>query len=274
MQRLSGLGVTAVTWLFCAAVLFPAYWMIVSAMQPPSMSVRYPPPLVPNEASLEAFTLLFSRFGAAAWLLNSAIVAALSTTVCVGLGVLGGFLLSGMAWRGRRPLGLALLLTQMLPEALIVIPLYGIYRALGLIGQLPGLALVDAAFVLPIAIWILRDTFARISREIREAAMLDGCGHLGVLLRILVPLSAPGIAAVATIAFYYAWNEYLFASTFMTKPANWPAAVGLASLQTEYDTPIDQMLAAGIVFAVLPVALFLWIQRHLVGGLTAGAIKG
>jgi len=272
--RFSTLGISIVTWLFVAAVLFPVYWMIVTAVQPEAISQHYPPPLMPQQPTLDAFSAVFERTRAGIWLLNSAIVASLTAAICVALASLGGFLLSGLSWRGQRPMGLVLLFVQMLPEALVVIPLYGIYNALGLINQLPGLALVDAAFVLPVSIWILRQTFDRISRDIRDAALVDGCGHLGTLFRIFIPLSLPGIAAVGTIAFFYAWNEYLFASTFMTKEAGWPASVGLASFRTQYETPVDQIFAGSVIFAALPLALFLWTQRYLVSGLTAGAVKG
>jgi multiple sugar transport system permease protein len=179
-----------------------------------------------------------------------------------------------LKWRGKPAFGLLLLMTQMLPEALVVIPVYAMYRNLGLADSLPALSLVDAAFILPICIWVLKNSFDSIAEEIYEAALIDGCSPLGALIRTLLPLSAPGLVAVSVVAFFYAWNEYLFAVTLVTSPDIRPVAVGLASLKVMLDTPIDRVLAAALFFSVFPVVFYLLIQRYIVTGLSAGAVKG
>src|SRR2546423_12926604 len=119
----------------------------------------------------------------------------------------------------------------MLPEALIIIPIFIILRQLKLLENLPAVSLVNTAFVLPIAIWILKGVFDAVPREIREAALVDGCGELGVLWRVVVPLSLPGLGAGGVVAFFFAWNEYLFTSTMLATDAVRPGAVGLGALR-------------------------------------------
>lgn len=259
---------------FCAVVLFPVYWMVVNSIQPLKYGMQFPPPLFPQEISFLPFTTLFQNFPVARWLLNSLILAGMTTVIVLGLAVLGSFAMTFLKWRGKAAFGLLLLMTQMLPEALVVIPVYAMYRNLGLSDSLPALSLIDAAFILPICIWVLKNAFDSIAEEIYEAALIDGCTPLGALIRTLLPLSAPGLVAVSVVAFFYAWNEYLFAVTLITSPDNRPVAVGLASLKVMLDTPIDRVLAAALFFSIFPVIFYLIIQRYIVAGLSAGAVKG
>jgi multiple sugar transport system permease protein len=217
---------------------------------------------------------LFQTIPIATWLGNTVVVSAGVTLVCLVLSIAGGYALSHFAWRGRSVFGFALLTTQMLPEALLVIPIFIIFRRAGLIDTLPGLILADAAFVVPVGVWIVKSFMDTIPREIREAALIDGCGPLGALWRITLPLSVPALITVSVIAFFDGWNEYLFASTFITTAELRPAAVGLASFIGELATPVELVFAATAIFTVVPVAFYLVLQRYFVSGLTSGAIKG
>jgi multiple sugar transport system permease protein len=277
-RRLARAGRTALLYAtvggVCLAIVFPVYWMVLSVIQPSRHTMRFPPPFWPREVSLTPFAELFGELPILGWILNSTLLAALSTALVLALAVLGAYALSAPRWRGRGGFAFFLLVTQMLPEALIVIPIFAIYRRVGLRESLPGLALIDAAFVLPIGVWILKGLFDRIPREIFDAALVDGCGRLATLRRIVLPLSVPGLVAVGVVAFFQAWNEFLFASTMVTRPEIRPASVGLASLISMLDTPIERVLAAGLVFSIGPVVFYLAMQRYIVAGLTAGAVKG
>jgi multiple sugar transport system permease protein len=259
---------------FCVVALFPVYWIVVNAIQPLKYGMQYPPPLFPREISFLPFTTLFENFPVGRWLLNSILLATMTTVLVLGLAVLGSFAMTFLKWRGKAAFGLLLLMTQMLPEALVVIPIYAMYRDLGLSDSLPALSLIDAAFILPICIWVLKNAFDSIAVDIYEAALIDGCSPLGALIRTLLPLSAPGLVAVSVVAFFYAWNEYLFAVTLISSPDIRPVAVGLASLKVMLDTPIDRVLAAALFFSIFPVIFYLIIQRYIVAGLSAGAVKG
>lgn len=264
--------------LFCVVTAFPIYWMVVTVVQPVTLSLQYPPPLFPQAINPNAFSKIFqvedNPNRVDVWIATSVVLASMTTVVCLLLSVLGAYALAGRRWRGQGLFGLLLLMTQMLPEALILIPLYATIDKLHLKNSLPTLALVDTAFILPICIWILKNVFDTIPGEIRDAAMVDGCTRMGMLWRIMLPISAPGLVAVAVVAFFHAWNEYLFAASLLTDKRLTPAPVGLAQMISMIDTPIDKLMAGGLVFSIFPVIFYLLVQRYIVAGLSAGAVKG
>jgi multiple sugar transport system permease protein len=162
----------------------------------------------------------------------------------------------------------------MLPEVLVLIPIFIIYRRLNLLNSLYGLGLIDAAFILPICIWILKGVFDTVPSEVLDAAIVDGCTELSVVWRIMLPLTTPGLVAVAVVSFFFAWNEYLYAGILLGDAEYMPASVGLSTLKAIASTPVEQYMAAGLIFSILPVAFYLFMQRYIVSGLTAGAVKG
>jgi multiple sugar transport system permease protein len=254
--------------------IFPIYWMLVSTFQPNKFTLRYPPSLIPQAITFTQFSILFNNFPVAIWLRNSFLIAVMAMTVCTVLTVLGAYALSCLRWRGRTTFGLFLLVTQMLPEILIVIPLYVLYNRLNLLDNLFTLALVDAAFALPICVWILKGVFDTVPGEILDAAVVDGCTELSTLWHIVLPLSAPGMVAVAVVSFFTAWNEYLFAVILIQSINFQPASVGIPNLKATGTTPVEQYMAAGLIFSILPVIFYLAMQRYIISGLTAGAVKG
>ncbi len=257
-----------------AVTLFPIYWMLLTAIRPGRYNIAFPPGFWPEAIDLSSFVRVFATFPLHVWLLHSAGMALLATALCLVLSVMGAYPLACLRWRGRSAFGFFLFFTQMLPEAMIVIPIFVLFRRLELVETLHGLSLINAAFVVPVGVWILKNVFDGVPAEIREAALVDGCGLFGVLWRIVLPLSGPGLVAVAVVAFFYAWNEYLFASTMITIDEIRPASTGLAAFITMADVPIERILAGGIIFALPPTIFYLAAQRHIVTGLTAGAIKG
>jgi multiple sugar transport system permease protein len=258
----------------CALVLFPIYWMLVISLRPTHYSITYPPGLWPEEIRWSAYLELFRTIPIATWLQNSFLVSLGTCVVCLVLSIMGGYALSSFRWRGRGLFGFVLLGTQMLPEALLVIPIFIIFRQLHLIDTLQGLVVSDSAFVVPIGVWILNGFFDGIPTEIAEAAMVDGCNRLEVLWRIVLPLSLPALVAVSVFAFFEGWNEYLFASTFITTTELRVATIGLAPFIGELATPVELVFAAATVFAVAPVVFYMIMQRYIVSGLTSGAVKG
>jgi multiple sugar transport system permease protein len=278
-RRASRIGYYALVLGVLAIVFFPIYWMIVTTVQPTKYTTHYPPPLFPKGARFEAFSNLFDAKPIGAWIWHSTVISLLATAVCVLLAVLGAYALTTGKWRGRTAFGIFLLATQMLPEALIVVPVFRIFTRLPMLGtdfrdSFLGLSLIDAAFIMPIGVWILKNLFDTVPREVREAALVDGAGPMRVLFQIILPLTLPGLVAVGVVAFFYAGHEYLFAQLFIVSKDLFPAAVGLGQMKTMLDTPIEQQMAAGILFAVPPVLFYLVMQRYIVAGITAGAVKG
>jgi multiple sugar transport system permease protein len=254
--------------------IFPIYWMLVSTFQPSKYTLHYPPPLIPQEIIFNQFSDLFGNYPIARWLTNSLLIATMSMLLCLSLTVLGAYALSNLRWKGRSLFGMFLLVTQMLPEILIVIPLYIIYQRLNLTDRLSTLSLINVAFSLPICIWILKGVFDTVPGEVLDAAVVDGCTEWTALWRIVLPLAAPGLVAVAVVSFFSAWNEFLFAVIMLSSAELQPASVGLTTLKATGFTPVEQYMAAGLVFSILPVVFYLMMQRYIISGLTAGAVKG
>ena len=280
-QKKSDLGKTVGNLVLYALVIivsimtiFPIYWMLVSTFQPAKYTLHYPPPLFPQEITFTQFAELFANHPIARWLRNSFLIALMTMLISTSLTVMGAYALSSLRWKGRSSFGLFLLVTQMLPEILIIIPLYRIYQQLDLLDSLPALSLIDAAFALPICIWILKGVFDTVPSEVLDAAVVDGCTEWSVLWRIVLPLSLPGLVAVAVVSFFSAWNEFLFAVIMLTSAEFQPASVGLTTLKATGFTPVEQYMAAGLIFSILPVLFYLFMQRYIISGLTAGAVKG
>jgi multiple sugar transport system permease protein len=257
-----------------AMTFFPIYWMIVSTFQPNQYTLRYPPSLFPQAITFTQFAILFNNFPVAVWLKNSFVIATTAMLVCTSMTIFGAYALSCLRWTGRSTFGLFLLVTQMLPEILIVIPVYVMYSRLNLLNNLFALAFVDAAFAMPICIWILKGVFDTVPSEVLDAAVVDGCTELSTLWHIVLPLSKPGMVAVAVVAFFAAWNEYLFALILIQSSSFQPASVGIPNLKATTTTPVEQYMAAGLIFSILPVVFYLVMQRYIISGLTAGAVKG
>lgn len=278
-KRISKIAYYVLVTIVVGITFFPIYWMVVSTIQPTKYSTHYPPPLIPKGINLHVFTELFDEKPIGTWIWHSTVLALCATAICVFLSILGAYTLSCLRWKGRSAFAIFLLMTQMLPEALIVVPVFKIFTNFPIIGvdlrnNLFGLSLIDAAFILPIGVWVLKNLYDTIPREVQEAARVDGAGSMRILFQIIMPLTMPGLVAVGVVAFFYAWNEYLFAQLMISEKDLYPAAVGLGQMKTMLDTPIEQQLAAGMIFAIPPVIFYIVMQRYIVAGITAGAVKG
>jgi multiple sugar transport system permease protein len=265
--------------IICGIVFFPIYWMLVTTIQPTKLTLSYPPSLWPKDLNADAYRSVFDKQPVGRWILNSVYLSAITTVICVVLAIFGGYAISALRWRGRGLFAIFLLMTQMLPEALVIVPIFKIYTNFPIIHQdirnsLPALALIDAAFILPICVWVMKNMFDTVPHEVREAALVDGAGPIRTLFQIVMPIALPGVVAVGVVAFFYAWNEYLFAQTMIQDADLKPASVGLAGMITMLDTPVQLLLAAGTLFAIAPVIFYLVMQRYIVAGISAGAVKG
>ncbi len=259
--------------LVCAVLLFPIWWMLVTAVAPPDGLRSYPPVFLPAHPSFAAFHAVFDR-PMLRWIANSLAVAAGSTTLTMLLGVLGGYALSRFSSRAVRAVGLSVLLAKMIPTTLLVIPLYVLFRQYGLLSTLTSAALAHCTVTIPFAIWMLKAYFDSIPAELEEAAAIDGCTPLGALWRIVLPLSLPGLGATALYAFILSWNEFAFSRTLLfSEPGNWTVTIGIASIKGEYIVAWNEIMAASAIVAVPVILVFLWLERYLVVGLTAGAQK-
>jgi len=261
--------------LFLASfAIFPIYWMYNTSLTPMD-GLFGGQDLIPRvQHSFEIFNVFFTDVPIWGWLRNSAVVALGTTVSSLAMAILAAYGLSRFRFFGKGTLGFSLFATQMLPEALLIVPMYALFMGLGLLDGYAGLILANTAFVMPVAVWIIKSAMDGIPYEIEEAARIDGTRRLAILTQIMIPLTAPSIAAASVIVFFDGWNDFLFASTFITTQEKWLATVGLASFLGEFVTPLATVFSAALVFTIPPIVFFLIMQRHIISGLTSGSVKG
>jgi len=256
------------------AVLFPVFWILVTSFKTEQEALRWPPTLLPAAPTAAAYERIWALENFARYFWNSAVVSVLSTALCIVLAVLAAYGFSRFRFRGNRPLMFLFLVTQMVPAILLLLPYFVTMRALGLLDSYLGLVLAYSSFALPFCTWMLKGFFDSIPREIDEAAMIDGCSRLQALLRVVVPLARPGMAATGLFAFLVAWNHYLFALGLATTPQMYTLPVGIASSIGEFRIAWSDLMAGAAIASVPTILVYSFLERYFVQGLTAGAVKG
>ncbi|MGF1626176.1 MAG: carbohydrate ABC transporter permease, partial [Alphaproteobacteria bacterium] len=257
---------------FLILIGLPFWWVISSAFKAPQEIIARRPTMVPESFTLQHFEKLLASSDYPTYLANSMIVATAATLVTLLLALPAAYAFFRMNFPGRDRLYKAILLAYAFPSIVVLIPLYGLFAQAGLIDSLVALVVVDVAFALPFSIWMLRSFLASVPKEIEEAAEIDGAGAFTLVVRIMLPLIAPGIASVGVFAFVTAWTEYLFASVLILSDANRTIPVGFSGIIGQYQVDWG-LLLAGSTLAILPVvALFAFVGRWFVAGLTEGAV--
>jgi len=260
---------------FAVAVAFlgPYLVMILDSLRPSADVLQTPPTLFPRNWTFAAYADIATDARFRNWLKTSLIVAAASTAIVLLAAVPAAYFTARHRFPGRGAFLFTVLVTQMFSPASLVVGIYREYFEVNLINTYFAIIVTNAAFNLAFAIWILHGFFASVPREVEEAAELDGCGRPATLLRVMLPLVLPGVVTAITFTFIAAWNEYVVALTLMQDDDKKPLTVGLSSYVTGYEQHWDQLFAASVIAIVPVVILFAMIEKHLVGGLTAGAIK-
>ena len=253
---------------------FPLYWMLNTALSNDSELYNVGQSWLPHFERIGNLPALLGNVPIFKWLGNSVFIAFGTTLLSLCLATLGAYALSRFKFHGKGFAGFLLFATQMLPEALLVVPFYSLFATLGLLNNLGGLVLANTAFTMPVSVWILKGAMDSVPYEIEESARVDGCPRFGQLSMIVFPLVLPSLAAAAVINFFDGWNEFLFANTFLSDAEKWPASVGLASFVGQYSTPLNSVMSAALVFTLPAIIFFLIVQRRIVSGLTAGSVKG
>lgn len=253
-------------------VLFPIYWMIVVSLSPVGFS-RSLDGWFPADPTIANFVSLFTGRPMARWITNSVIVAVSSSLVSLAVGTSAGYALSRLRFRGSSTIAAIVLITQMMPATSIVVPMYGLLRAIGLLNTLYGVSLAHMTLVIPLAIWLIKGFFDSIPADLDKAARVDGCTRWSAFRYVSLPLAAPGLAAVFIYGFVTSWHEFVFARTFASSQNLWTAAVGLSSFKGEYFSLFEPQMAAATVFAIPVVVIFIALQRQFVSGGLAGGVK-
>lgn len=268
--------------------VYPIFWVVTIAFSgKQSLAIVDVPPDAttldrvravlpwPETISLSSFVSVMSEQPFAQWLVNSLIVAAATTVVGVFLACTAGYAFSRFRFPGRRAGLMSFLVSQMFPGTLTLIPLYIILvQWLGLGSTRIALVLVYATTSIPFCVWMLKGYFDTIPRELEESAIMDGASPQTVFLRIILPLAKPAVAVTALFSFMTSWNEFILAATLMDKESMYTAPVGLRFFVSGFSQQWGYFAAGAIIVSVPVVLVFLFLQKYLVSGLTAGAVKG
>jgi multiple sugar transport system permease protein len=277
VRRLSTtMGVYLAVMLALLLAWLPVYWLITISLKTEIDQFAVPPLWIGFKPTLAHYYGTFFLRPFARYLLISAVAATVSTALALGLGTLAAYSLTRFEWRWRlnEHLSYWILSTRMFPPMVTIIPLFLMMRDLRLLNTITALVIVYAGFNLPFVVWMMRGFFQELPMELEEAAMVDGDSRLGALRRIILPLVRPGLAATAIFCLIISWNEFLFALILTQTDASITLPVGIAGRVTQYQIQWGEMSAAGVA-AMLPILVFaLIVQRHLVRGLSLGAVKG
>lgn len=268
--RRSGIFVAAVAVGLFA--VFPFFWMVLTSVKPRPEIFTSSPIFIPSELLIERYVDVL-RTGFTTHLRNSIIVAVSTTVLGVGVAALAGYSLARFRMPLRRYLLLTVLSTQMFPLVALIIPLFIVMRNAGLLNSLLGLIVAYLSFTTPLAIWILRGFFKGIPVDLEEAAMVDGATRVGAMLRVVLPIAGPGLAATGIFVFIAAWREFLLALTFIDDQELHTLPVALASFAGRASIDWGAIMAASVLFTLPVVIFFLLVHRRLTEGLIAGSVK-
>jgi multiple sugar transport system permease protein len=260
--------------------LAPFAWLAIASLSSPVDLLKVPLKWIPSHLSLSRYESIFTsgngsifaNFRAA--LVNSTIVASATVAISMTIGVFGAYAFARLRFRFARGSLLLFLSTYMVPPIALVIPMYLIMVKLHLLDTRLGLIVVYCSFATPFVLWIMGNYFQTIPRELEDAARVDGCTRLGALFRVILPLALPGLLSTMLFAFLIAWDEFLYALIFTSTNAAKTIPVAIAEFTGRFTTDFGLQAAGGIIAALPPVAIALVFQRYIVGGLSAGAVKG
>ncbi len=272
--RLQSLGLDLLAILVVGVLIFPIIWLYLTALKPASDMFNGPWHIIPREVTFDNFRRIWNAVGFQTAFRNSLIVAGVSSIIVTLAGLGAAYSLSRFRYRLQPVFSGAILAVQMLPGIVIVVPLIVILRQLHLTDSLIGLTIAYLLLGLPIAVWMLKGFMDDIPPELDEAATLDGASPVQILTQVIMPLLAPATVAVGAFAFLLAWGEYLFALSLLTSTEVRTLPLALQAAFGQFTIDWGMLTAGGVIISLPPAVLFLFFQRYLVGGLTAGGVKG
>jgi len=263
-------------------IFFPVLWLFSASLSTQVELFAIPPHWIPQHPTLQNYLdIIFPSLATssvprtyAVALINSIKIASAVTVISIGIGSLAAYALVRIPFRFNRTIQLGIIATRMIPEVSLILPLFIIASSLRLINKPIVLIVTYMSFALPYAIWMMAAFFQTVPIELEDAARIDGCTRLGILSRVVLPISVPGLVSTAMFTFLLAWDEFFYALIFTSTLAAKTAPVAIAEFVGRYAVNINGMMAGGIIAALPPVILALIFQRYIVSGMTAGAVKG
>jgi N,N'-diacetylchitobiose transport system permease protein len=260
--------------LVLVVTVFPIYWMVATGFKRGVDILSFDPKWLPLPGTLENYRSAIGKPHFLQDVRNSIAVVVVTVLLSLALAFLAALAAARFRFRGRGALIVMLIVVQMVPLEALIIPIYLMLDRAGQTDRLAGIVVTYMTFVLPFTIWTLRGFIVNIPEELEEAAMVDGCTRAGAFRRILFPLVAPGLVATAVFSFIQVWNDYLIAYVLLRSPEKQTLGIWLASFTTNHGTEWGGVMAGSTLFAIPAVVFFLLVQRRVVSGLTAGAVKG
>ena len=254
--------------------VLPFFWMVSTAFKTTEETYTSPPLWIPHCPTIKNFLYIVKRGAFLTYFRNSVIVAVSTTIITIILSSLAGYGFSRFKFFGGHSLLLLFLITQMFPGALLIIPLFQIIKFLKLLNTLYALVLSHITFSLPLCTWLMKGFFDQIPQELEEAAMIDGCSRISAMIYVIFPLALPGIIAASIFSFIGSWDEFIFALTFTSSDRVRTLPIGLQRFIGSYEIYWNHLGAASVLTTIPVIILFLFIQKYMVKGLTAGSVKG
>jgi ABC-type glycerol-3-phosphate transport system permease component len=264
------LGLAALT-IFC---LFPFAWIVATSLKDLSETFLIPPTWIPRHPTIDNFVKIWTIQAFGRYFFNSLIVSGGTTLLSIVLASLAGYGFSRFRLPGGRIMMVSVLAAQMFPGIVLLIPYFTMASRLQILNTYPVLVVAYTSFSLPFCVWMMKGFFDGIPNELDEAAVIDGCSPLGAFARVVLPLSLPGLVATAIFSFLVAWNEYLFAVVLATRESMYVVTVGIASNIGQFRIQWNELMAGAVLATVPTIILYALLERHLVRGLSAGAVKG
>lgn len=273
---LGRLGFYAALVLTMVVALFPFYVMLVTSLSPDDAIYSSDPSLLPEAVTLSHYTVLFGSetFAFTSYFLNSAIVASVTASFSLVVGVIGAYSFTRLTFPGNGLVRRGVVVVYMLSSITVIVPLFQVIASLGLVDTRLSLFITYTVSTLPLTLYMLWNYFESLPVEIEEAAMLDGYSRLETIFQIVVPLSLPVLVAAFLFAFKIAWNEYIFASVFLKSQAKLTLPIGIEQMNANFQNVWGQVMAASFLTTLPIIIMFLYLEQYMVEGLTAGGVEG
>jgi trehalose/maltose transport system permease protein len=260
--------------IFVLASVLPLVWVFKMSIVTKSELYASPPTILPNNTTTAEYAQIFGDPTFQKALINSTIIASVTTVICLVFGSITAYAIARLRFRFKSTVMTLILAISFFPAVAIIAPLFMQFTAVGLINTYWSVIITDTVFALPLTIWLLVAFFRELPRDLEDAAKVDGATTIQAFRKVIVPLAAPGVFTTAILTFIYAWNEFLFANTFLFDPSTQPVTVVIPNFATIYTVDYGAQAAAAVVVTVPLVIMVLIFQRRIVSGLTAGAVKG
>lgn len=259
--------------VFVGIIILPFLWQFLTSIKPMSEISAIPAKWIPSEINIQYYFNVFEKHPFGRYLINSFVVAVCTTVLGLLVGASAAYALARLRFKGKKIILMCILSISMFPAIATLSPIYLLLKEFNLLNTYPGLIIPYITFALPLAIWLLTNFFSQLPKGFEEAASIDGCSRAGIFFRIMLPLIKPAIFSVALIVFINAWNEYIYALTFMTNDLMRTVPVGIAMFPSNYEMPWGDMAAGSVIVTVPLIILVLIFQKKIIAGLTTGGVK-